>query len=87
MSDPEPVTSLDWAARVLAAAFALGACWLAYQLVFEIRGLTADLPRDLARSLSVLRYPLAGLALIAGVSLLRPWVDRALSALGSDNRS
>ncbi|MEM6421699.1 MAG: hypothetical protein AAF698_03850 [Pseudomonadota bacterium] len=68
-------------ARLLGAAIAGAVAYGAWRLVPEIGPLTRELPPDLARTLSVLRYPIAGLALILVPSLLRPpieWVMRRL---------
>ncbi|MEM7527152.1 MAG: hypothetical protein AAF416_05680 [Pseudomonadota bacterium] len=72
---------LAWtmALGVLGLALAIGAIWLTDWLVDMLPRYARDLPPDVGRTLSVLRYPAAFVVVTLGLSLLAPFVDRLLS--------
>ncbi|MEM7496892.1 MAG: hypothetical protein AAF371_02725 [Pseudomonadota bacterium] len=68
-------------AAIAGAALAFGALALADWLVGEIPGVAAELPGGARRTLSVLRYPAAFVALVLTLSLGAGLIDRLLSRL------
>ncbi|MEL6769352.1 MAG: hypothetical protein AAFP17_19400 [Pseudomonadota bacterium] len=83
MSAPEQTKGgpLTFIAALLAAALAFGVLTLGDWLAGEVPGLAAMLPGGARRTLSVLRYPAAFVALLLALSTLAPLIDAALRRL------
>ncbi|MEM9762251.1 MAG: hypothetical protein AAF968_07065 [Pseudomonadota bacterium] len=69
------------AAAIAGAALAFGALALGAWLADAVPDVAAELPGDARRTLSVLRYPAAFVALLLALSALAPFIDTAMRRL------